>query len=128
MSWDHLLSAFFEKVCRQAFYPILQNVFASWPLLRLRTAKSFLKWREWESSVSRIFAFSVSFFHIRGQRQMPSSFLVMPISPAYFEQPTSFPHIAFVDCTFRIQLNSLPVKFRQTKFLAFKNRTTDLTS
>jgi hypothetical protein len=70
------------------------------------------------------FLHSVFFFNIRGQRQMPTSFLVMPISPAYFEQPTSFPHIALVDCTFRIQLNNLPVKFRQTKRLAFKNRTT----
>jgi hypothetical protein len=35
-------------------------------------------------------------------------------SPAFFEQPTPFPHIPFVHCTFTICFNNLPVSFHQT--------------
>jgi len=104
------------KFAAKPFIQFRRTSFASWPLLRLRPAKIFLKWREWESSVYRFFEVSVFFRIILGQRQVPTSFLVMHISSPYFEQPTPFPHIAFVDCTFRKQLNSLPVKFRQTNF------------
>ena len=40
------------------------------------------------------------------------SFLVMHIIPAFFEQ-TTFPHISFVQCTFAIYINNLPVNFRR---------------
>lgn len=31
----------------------------------------------------------------------------------FFEQPTSFPHIAFVHCNFIIHFNNLPLNFRR---------------
>jgi hypothetical protein len=39
----------------------------------------------------------------------PASFIVMHISPAFFEQPTPFPHIPSVYCTFTLNFNNLPL-------------------
>jgi len=45
------------------------------------------------------FSFFVSFiFHLRDQRRIPTSFLVMQISPAVFEQPPTLPHNSLVRC------------------------------
>jgi len=67
---------------------------------------------------------------IRGQRKEPTSFFVIHISPAYFEQPTLFAHIAFINCTFSLHFNiqQSACEVSPDEFLAFKNRITDLTS
>jgi hypothetical protein len=43
--------------------------------------------------------------------RVPTSFLVMHISPAFFEQPTPFPHTPVVHGAFTIHFNYLPMNF-----------------
>jgi hypothetical protein len=47
--------------------------------------------------------------------QRGSSFLLEQIDPAFFEQPTPFPHISFVHCTVPIHFSKLSMNFRVKK-------------
>jgi hypothetical protein len=127
MSWDQVNYTFVEKGRHQAPQDNPAQRLLSlrmWPaknILRLRN-----KWRTWSKSgdlsegARKFPTWTVPVMRMYGRRR------VITRCPAFFQQPTPFPHIPFVHCTYSVHFTTLLVDFRHTNIsIEFKNRITN---
>jgi hypothetical protein len=94
---------------RQAFPPVLDNVFLFLCHSDSGSPKSSWGGQNVNRLLSRSFAFTFFFQITRDQRRAPTSLLVMNISPVTFEQSTTFPHIPSVYYTLIMHFANLSI-------------------
>ena len=100
---------FRRKVRHQVFHTVLQNASFSWSFLADQ------KLLEVEKQMANTSC------KVGAIWRAPNSFLFMRIIPAFFEQPTPFPRIFFLLCSFTTYLINLPVNFHRTYTFSFEN-------